>query len=189
MVLALRKCFAHFHSESHFGAGSAPWPQPVSAWAGGPREGEPPAAWADNDPVTIKMHPHPDRMPDCSAKPGGWQDEMAHRKEKGKKKPTRVAGLPGLLPPDTPGWAPPTDKVLQRPMKARIDKAHAERPQWHSIRHTMRAQIGRSHEQAYGALVEGIVERKRTPQWQQRDALEKLFRKRHGTVPIDASWR
>ena len=100
-----------------------------------------------------------------------------------------MAGLPGLLPPDTPGWAPPTDKVLQRPMKARIDKAHAGRPQWHSIRHTMRAQIGRSHEQAYGALVEGIVERKRTPQWQQRDALEKLFRKRHGTVPIDASWR
>ena len=26
-----------------------------------------------NDPITIKMHPHPDQGPECTAKPGGWQ--------------------------------------------------------------------------------------------------------------------
>jgi hypothetical protein len=184
VLKALRGCFAQFQT-SNFAAGAAPWAAPESAWAGGPPEGEPHAAWAENDPVTIKMHPHPDRMIDCTAKPGGWQDEMAHRKEKGKRKPVLVAGLPGLLAPDTPGWAPPTDKVMQRPMKARIAKAHAVPKKWASANHTVRSQIGQHHTQAYEALVGSILERKRTPGWLQ--GAEKGFHRAHSRIPVDTS--
>lgn len=182
VVKALRGCFAQFQS-SNFAAGSAPWPAPESAWAGGPPEGEPHPAWVDNDPITVKLHPHPDRMVDCTAKPGGWQDEMKHRMEKGKRKSVRVAGLPGLLPLETRGWAPPTDKVLQRPMKARIDKAHFTPKKWASVNHTLRSQVGQRHSQAYEALVGSIQERKRTPGWLQKT--ERSFHRAHSTIPVD----
>jgi hypothetical protein len=189
VVKALRGSFALFQS-SNFAAGSEPWPAPESAWAGGPPEGEAHPAWADNDPITTKMHPHPDRMADCTAKPGGWQDEMKHRMEKGKRKSVRVAGLPGLLQPDTPGWAPPTGKVLQRPMKASIAKAHSTPQKWASVNHTIRSQIGQHHASAYDAIVGSIKERRRTPSWLQKT--ERGFHRAHGTIPVEtrgAGWR
>ena len=187
VLKALRGCFAQFQTEN-YAAGAAPWPAPESAWSGGPPEGEPHPAWAENDPITINMHPHPDRMVDCTAKPGGWQDDMKHRKEKGKTKPTLVAGLPGFLPPDTPAWAPPRDKVNQRPMKARIAKAHTVQKKWMSVNHTAEAQIVGHHAQAHEALVGSILARKRTPGWLQN--VEKGFHSAHSRIPQDThGWR
>jgi hypothetical protein len=187
VVKALRGCFAQFQT-SNFAAGDAPWPVPESAWAGGPPDGEPHPAWADNDPISIKMNPHPDRMADCTAKPGGWPDEMKHRMEQGKRQPVRVAALPGLLPADTAGRAA-TDKVLQRPMRDRLAKAHSTPKKWASVNHTVRSQIGQHHAQAYESLVGSIQERKRTPGWLQKT--ERSFHRAHSSIPVETrgGWR
>lgn len=199
-IKALRGCFAQFQS-SNFAAGDAPWSAPESAWAGGPPEGEPHPTWADDDNVTTKrvqmenpgekklytrltvVTEGQDCKADCTAKPGGWPDAMKHKMEKGNRKPVRVAGLPGLLPPETPGWSPPRDKVLQRPMKARIAKAHSTPKKWASVNHTVRSQIGQRHAQTYEALVGSIKERKRTPKWLQ--GMERGFHRAHKAIPVE----
>lgn len=96
------------------------------------------------------MHPHPDTGHECTPKPGGWQDEMKHKRHL-PRKPVRVPGLPSEPTYVAPrplahhqrATAAQGGRALggQRELGQWLAAAHHQPGSWRAADHTLRSQI------------------------------------------------